>query len=155
LSQPWFGTSLRRDASHPRGLNARIEAQLVERLEEAIDLVCLDAMVRARREAGRPAPVESSQRDREEFVASTADFLRRLRTELLAGLSPDEASVVQALAERSAGGDPEALMALQVALARQLPDYWQRFERASQTYTGERVRSGGQRRSVLDRLLGR
>ena len=42
----FFGTSLRRDPNQPADLNARIEAQLRERLEEAVDFVCLEALVK-------------------------------------------------------------------------------------------------------------
>ena len=58
----------------------------------------------------------------------------------------------------TAGASPEAaesrLVAAQVALARRLPDYWQRFEALSARYLAEPSASGGQRRSLLARLFG-
>jgi hypothetical protein len=38
-------------------------------------------------------------------------------------------------------------------LARELPDYWQRFESARTVYA-EHVESGGERRGLLGRLFG-
>ena len=50
-----FSTSLRRDSGQPRDLVARVEAELRERIEEAVDFACLDALVERRRayEIGR------------------------------------------------------------------------------------------------------
>src|SRR5262249_14974373 len=45
---PFSGASRRRAPSQPADLNARIEAQLRERLEEAVDFVCLEALVKRR-----------------------------------------------------------------------------------------------------------
>jgi hypothetical protein len=47
------------------------------------------------------------------------------------------------------------LLARQVALARTMPDYWQRFEAVSARYLAEPPASGGQRRGLLARLFGR
>ena len=73
-----FGTSLRRDPGDARGLKARIDALILERLEEAIDAASLDLLVRIRRAGGRPLPVAESSEDREEFLALVLAFLRRL-----------------------------------------------------------------------------
>ncbi len=153
MSDPSFGTSLRRDSSQPAGLEARIEAQLRERLEEAVDLVCLEAMVQRRRALGLAAPVADSARDREEFTAQVRAFLERLGA-LTADLDPEQRRRIEA-AGRAADDATAHLLALQIALARELPDYWQRFEGVRQTYTAERVRSGGERRGLLGRLFGR
>ena len=75
----FFGTSLRRDPNQPADLNARIEAQLRERLEEAVDFVCLEALVKRRRALSLPAPSADSTRDREEFTQSVHAFLAELR----------------------------------------------------------------------------
>ena len=80
----FFGTSLRRDPHQPRDLNARIEAQLRERLEEAVDFVCLEALVKRRRALSLPAPSADNTRDREEFTLSVHAFLSELRAAIRA-----------------------------------------------------------------------
>jgi hypothetical protein len=134
------------DRSHD--LSTRIEIEVRERLEEAIDFVCLEALVNARRAGGRPAPVADSTADRDEYTAHVSAFLRLLAVELrAAGASPDEAA---------GDADDARLLAGQVAMARTLPDYWQRFEALSARYLAEpAVPSGGERRSMLARLFGR
>ena len=74
----FFGTSLRRDPNQPADLNARIEAQLRERLEDAVDFVCLEALVKRRQALSRPAPAADNTRDREEFTQSVHTFLAEL-----------------------------------------------------------------------------
>lgn len=133
------------DRSHD--LDTRIEFEVRERLEEAIDFVCLEALVITRRTAGRPAPVADNADDRAEYQAHVGAFLRLLAAELR-GSVPRARPVV--------GDDPEApLLAAQVALARALPDYWQQFQTLSARYLAEPSTSGGERRSVLARLFGR
>jgi hypothetical protein len=126
----------------PRDLHALIEGEVRERIAEAVDSVSLEAMVERRRGHGLPEPVADSERDREEFNAGVHAFLERLRTELLTELPGDQRDKVVQMASR-AGGDPtERLMATQVALARQLPDYWQRFEAVRLAFTRERKTPG-------------
>jgi len=149
-----FNASPRRDAGEPRDLSARIEAELRERIEEAVDFACLDALVAGRRARGLPAPVADSARDREEFTRSVRAFLERLREAIAVGLTPEQREKVDAAAD--ATGDPtRRLLAVQVALAKTLPDYWQRFEASRASYLGAEPASGGQRRSLLRRLFGR
>ena len=81
----FFGTSLRRDPNQPADLSARIDAQLRERLEEAVDFVCLDALVQRRRALALPPPSADNTRDREEFAESVLAFL----TALQAAIAPD------------------------------------------------------------------
>lgn len=137
----------------PADLAARIDVELRERLEEAIDFLCLDALVQRRRALGLPAPAADSVRDREEFAAQVRAFLERLQT-LTADVGPEQRRKVEA-AERAAAGETARLLAVQTVLARELPDYWQRFEAARQAYTAERVGSGGERWGLLRRLFGR
>jgi hypothetical protein len=128
----------------PRDLLSLIDAELRERLEEAVDHACLDAMVGARRAAGAPLPVADDVRDREEFTATVRALLERLRDEI-----PADANEV-------AQGDEEwRLLAVQVGRAKALPDYWQRFDVIRQRFTVDYERSRGTRRGVLDRLFGR
>lgn len=135
-----------RHANRAHDLVTRIEHEVRERLEEAIDFVCLEALVNARRASGGPAPVADSAADRADYQTHVAAFLRLLASELRAAeLSP----------ARAIAGDDAQLLARQVALARTLPDYWQRFEALSARYLAEPAASGGQGRSRLARLFGR
>jgi len=149
----FFGTSLRRDPSQPADLNARIEAQLRERLEEAVDFVCLEALVKRRQALSLPAPSADNTRDREEFTLSVHAFLSELRAAIAPTLSEAQRQKVAA-AERAPGDDTQRLLGVHVVLARELPDYWQRFESARTIYA-EHAESGGQRRGLLGRLFGR
>ena len=149
-----FNASLRRDASEPRGLTARLETELRERIEEAVDFACLDALVARRRARGLPAPVADSAGDREELARSVRAFLEQLRAAIAVGLTPEQQEKADAAAR--AGGDPtQRLLAVQVALAKELPDYWQRFETSRVSYVGAEPASGRERRSLLGRLFRR
>jgi len=150
---PHFGTSLRRDPSQPGDLSARIDAQLRERLEEAVDFVCLDVLVQRRRALALPPPSADNQRDREEFTRSVRTFLERLKAALLPDLGPEPRAKVAA-AEAAPGAEDARLLGVHVVLARELPDYWQRFEAARTAYAAEQVTSGGERRGMLGRLFG-
>ena len=148
----FFGTSLRRDPNQPADLNARIEAQLRERLEEAVDFVCLEALVKRRRALSLPAPSADSTRDREEFTQSVHAFLDELRSAIVPTLNEPQREKAVA-AERTPGDETQRLLSVHVVLARELPDYWQRFESARTVYA-EHVESGGERRGLLGRLFG-
>jgi hypothetical protein len=130
----------------PRDLLSLIDAELRDRLEEAIDHACLGAMVAARRAHDAPAPQADDARDREEFAATVRTLLERLRDEI-----PGDAD---AAVRADARADEEwRLLALQIARAKALPDYWQRFEAIRVRFTAEYVTSRGARRSVLGRLF--
>jgi hypothetical protein len=162
VTHPFFSTSFRRDPHQPQDLHARIDAQLVERIEEAVDFICLDALVQARRAHGLPEPVADSDQDRAEFTASVRAFLTRLNDTLLAALPAEQRRRLRLdpAAERA---EPVQLK-MQAFLARELPDYWQRFDAIRVTYTAEYVAaaqpmrdgrpSGGERRNTLRRLFG-
>src|SRR5258708_31890300 len=75
-------------SSRPADLAARIDVELREPLEEAIDFLCLDALVQRRRALGLPAPAAGSARDRAEFAAQVQAFLHGLRT-LAADVRPE------------------------------------------------------------------
>ena len=118
-----------------RDLLALIEGEVRERIADAVDSVSLDAMVRRRRSQGLPEPVADSESDREEFTAGVRGFLERLRAEMLPALTADQQHKAAEAVAR-AGTDPIArLMATQVTLARELPDYWQRFEAVRLVFT--------------------
>ena len=135
---------------HPdrsQGLSTRIEFELRERLEEAVDFVCLEALVNTRRACGAPAPVADNVADRAEYQTHVSAFLHLLTDELRPAnnqLSPTPSSVTDV-----------QLLSRQVALARTLPDYWQQFETLSARYLAEPSASGGERRSLLARLFSR
>jgi hypothetical protein len=148
-----FGTSYRRDAGEPRDLRARIDAQVRERIEEAVDHVCLQALVERRRARGLPAPAADSAADRAEYEADVRAFLERLVAEIVPGLPAEEARRAQDAAR--AGGDTALdLMATQVVLAKRLPDYWQRFDDVRGRWLAEPAPSGSERRGLLARLFG-
>jgi hypothetical protein len=130
------------DRSHD--LETRIDLEVRERLEEAIDFVCLQALVSARQAYGRPAPAADNADDRAEYSRHVSAFLRLLASELSG----------EAAAASRPTADHASLIARQVGLARTLPDYWQRFESLGARYLAEPPTSGGERRSLLARLFG-
>jgi hypothetical protein len=134
-----------RHANRAHDLDTRIEHEVRERLEEAIDFVCLEALVNARRASGGPAPAADNADDRAEYQAHVGAFLRLLTAQLRRSDAAPAATT----------GDDAQRLAHQVALARTLPDYWQRFEGISAGYLAQPARSGGQRGSVLARLFRR
>ena len=150
----FFGTSLRRDPNQPADLSARIDAQLRERLEEAVDFVCLDALVQRRRALALPPPSADNTRDREEFAQSVLAFLTALQAAITPDLDEPQQQKVTA-AERAAGDETQRLLGVHVALARELPDYWQRFEASRISYVRPTPASSGERRSLLSRLFDR
>jgi hypothetical protein len=135
-----------RHPNRAHDLATRIEQEVRERLEEAIDFVCLDALVRTRQARGLPAPVADSVADRAEYTQHVLAFLRLLDAEV----APTEPR-----ARVDAGGEEARLLAGQVARARALPDYWQRFEALSARFLAEPEPSRGERRGMLARLFGR
>ena len=149
------------DRSHDLG--TRIEMEVRERLEEAIDYVCLDALVRSRRARGLPPPEATSPDDRRAYTDHVLAFLERLRRDIAPALSAEEQRKVAGATEGP--GDAQArLLATQVALARLLPDYWQRFEAISTGYLsgandgrpeGGDAPSSRESRGLLSRLFGR
>jgi len=140
------------DRSHDLG--TRIDLEVRERLEEAVDYVCLEALVRTRRARGLPPPAADSPADRRAYEANVLAFLRLLRQEVTASLSPEQQ---QKLARSATTPDDEQarLLAVQVALARLLPDYWQRLEAISTRYLAEPDAPSRGEGGLLARLFGR
>jgi hypothetical protein len=152
-----FNTSLRRGAGEPRDLAARVDAEVRDRIAEAVDFVCLETMVNARRASGRPAPAADSTDDRAEFDRRVETFLARLGDAILPALDAARRGSV-ATSARAAGDRLSQLISTQVTLAKLLPDYWQRFEQVRVAYAGdagEPPPSSGDRPRWLDRLFGR
>jgi len=135
-----------------RGLMERIEAQLRERIEEAIEMAALKLMVDARAQNGQPAPESTRPADRSEFETITRTLLGRLREQFVADLSDDLRPRLRQV-EAAATDRPTGLLAGQVFLARQLPDYWQRFEQY-QRDDAERYLAKARRPGWLKRLFG-
>ena len=142
--EPPFPTSLRRDSGDPRSLIERIDSQLLERIEEACDFFCLDLLVQLRKARGLPAPETDNPRDREQFKGLVREFLVDLDKESRGWLGPQEKTP-----DRAQSSHP---LALQVFLAKTLPDYWQRFDQATHTFASAR-RAPSPGKSFLNRLL--
>ena len=136
-----------------RGLFERIEAQLRERIDEAIEMAALKLMVDARAQTGRPAPESTSSADRAEFESTARALLARLRERFLAEL-PVELRPRYDQAEAAVADEAARPLAGQVFLARQLPDYWQRFERYQQEDAQERLADPARPGGWLRRLFG-
>ena len=134
-------------------LNTRIDFEVRERLEEAIDFVCLEALVQRRRTQGLPAPEADNTRDRAEYEENVRAFLRLLERDMAAASAPNAPTRRPA---PGAGADEQSrLLGAQVLLARTLPDYWQRFEATRARYLAEPGASGGERGGLLRRLFSR
>lgn len=139
----------------PRGLIERIEVQLRERIQEAVEMAGLKLMVDLRERHGRPKPETSSEADRREFEATAAALLRHLRDAFHADLPAGQRAAFEQL--EAAQSDPnERLLAGQVFLARQLADYWQRFEAYQAAYARARLSAppDAPKDGWLSRLLG-
>lgn len=126
-----------------------------ERLEEAVDHVSLDVMVQRRRARGLPAPEAGSARDRAEFEAGVKAFLERLAADLPPALDESQRRRVEEAVARAGDDRVRQLIAMQVVLARDLPDYWQRFEEIRIAYTAEQASGSGEPPGFLRRLFGR
>jgi hypothetical protein len=129
-------------------LGARIEFEVRERVEEAVDYACLEALVRARRARGLAPPSADSAEDKAAYAANVLAFLERLRRELTADLQPELRDKVRE-ATSSLGDEQTRLVSAQVTLARLLPDYWQRFDAARARYLDE-VSPGDVDRDVVE-----
>ncbi len=143
MADPSFPTSLRRNPDDPRGLRDRIESQIAERVDEALNLYTLDLLTRLRASRGRSAPGEGNARDRRDRLRLRAEFLRFVDRELR--------PVVPAI-DLSRRSDPaRESLAFQVHCAKHLPDYWQRLERIMAAFASSRVEAP--RRGLLSRLF--
>lgn len=153
MDNPFHTKGLRHGTNDPRGLLERIEAQLGERIEEAVEMAALELLVELRKRHERPAPAIDSQADREEFRALSADLLGYLREALTAEM-PAERRAALAQAETSGSGERERALRGQVFLARQLPDYWQRFEAHRAAHAEARLSAPPPPPGLLKRLFG-
>jgi hypothetical protein len=154
MSHP-FNTSLRRDPEDPRSLLERINAQVGERLEEAVDFFCLDLLVKSRQAQGRPLPEEKNEKDRQEFQQLVLEFLAFLREGFSARLGNEDSASLRAVEEKASGKPGQRLVAVQAHLARVLPDYWQAFDELTARFTQERLAAPPPTPGFLSRLIGR
>jgi len=136
-----------------RDLLSLVDAEVRERIEEAVDFVSLDVIVQTRGTRGLPPPVADNAEDRREFDAGVVAFLERLAADLTPGLDAEPRRKLEETAARVGRDRVARLVAIQVALAKQLPDYWQQFEATRTRHTDERGASGGQRRGFLARFF--
>jgi hypothetical protein len=126
-NHPFKTTGLRHGTDDPRGLIERIDAQLTERIEEAVEMAALHLLVELRKRHNRPAPETDSRADREEFQTLAGELLAHLGRAFEAGLDAERRPDLERA--RAGGADPRAReLRGQIFLARQLPDYWQRLE---------------------------
>ncbi|HEY4908403.1 MAG TPA: hypothetical protein VIJ73_02805 [Methylomirabilota bacterium] len=153
MDNPFHTTGLRHGTDDPRGLRERIEAQLTERIDEAVEMAALHLLVELRKRHGRPAPESDSRPDRDEFNALAADLLASLGEAFAADLGANQR---RELDQASAGGADARARGLrgQVFLSRQLPDYWQRFEAHRAAHAEARLNSPDRPGGFFKRLFG-
>ena len=137
----------------PRGLRDRIEAQLRDRIEEAVHMAGLKLMADLRERRGGPAPDASSDVDRRESERIAAELLAHLHNAFRADLVDEERAELERV-EAGSQGRRERVLAGQAFLARRLPDYWQRFEAHQAAYIAERLETPPSKQSWLSRLFG-
>jgi hypothetical protein len=138
----------------PRGLVERIEAQLRDRITEALDMAGLKLMVDLRQRQGRPAPETSSDADRREFEQIVSQLLTHLHDTFSSDLAAEQRIEFER-AEDAQSKPADKLLAGQVFLARRLPDYWQRFEAHVAEYERTRLDAPGSGSGWLSKLFGR
>lgn len=153
MDNPFHTKGLRHGSNDPRGLLERIDAQLGERIEEAVEMAALELLVELRKRHHRPAPASDSQADRDEFHALTRDLLGYLRDAFATEIPADRRTVL-AQAETSGRGERERSLRGQTFLAKQLPDYWQRFETHRAAHADARLSAPPPQPGFLKRLFG-
>ena len=155
MSHAFFNTSLRRSGGQPRDLLARVDMEITERLEEAVDFVCLDTMVQRRRARHLPEVAADSDEDRDEFNSRVETFLDRLRRDIALDAPPAIQGKIDEALGRAGAERVRQLLAVQVVLAKELPDYWARFDTVRLAYAAEDDASGSERPGLLGRLFRR
>ncbi len=142
---PPLSTSLRRNPDDPRGLGVRIDEQIIERIEEALDLYLLDLLLKRRASRGHPTASPDTPRDRKEFQRLLEEFLTFAETELHSALLtlPTQDPPPR---PGQKGDRKSRSLAFQANCARRLPDYWQRLDAIMASFTAsyleERPRTG-------------
>jgi hypothetical protein len=139
----------------PFDLARRIDGELRTRIEDAVDDACLSAMVKSREARGELPPAADNERDRQEYMARVAAFLELLRVEITATLDEEQRQRLGRAVLRPRADGVDAAIAVQVSLAKMLPDYWQRFEAVRLGPGADIDVSRREPRTLRDRLLGR
>jgi hypothetical protein len=152
MTDPAFRSAFAHQHRDPRGLVERIEAQIRERLEEALEMAGLKLLVQLRARDGRPAPEASREADRKEFEALAADLLAHLRTAFHAEVREEHRRELEQ-AEAGSRSERERFWAGQIFLARRLPNYWQRLERHEAAYVKARLEAPSTKAAWLHRLF--
>lgn len=127
----------------------------MERIEEAVEFICMDLLVQLRRAQGRPAPEPASASDRQEFQGLVRELLLHLERALLEGLPPEDLRKVGQAEDARGHEELPRLLAGQTALARILPDYWQRLETLGADFVRTRLGAPPSRLGFLDRFRRR
>jgi hypothetical protein len=123
-----FRGAFRHQHGEPQSLRERIDAQLRERIEEAVEMAALELMVETRKRQQKAPPAEDNGRDRAEFHATADEVLEHLHRAFRAALSPADRDALDAATRPSQTDSHAERLAGQVFLAKRLPDYWQSFE---------------------------
>lgn len=153
MDNPFRTTGLRHGTGDPRGLRERIDAQLTERIEEAVEMAALHLLVELRKRHDGPAPESDSRTDRDEFARLAAELLAYLGEAFEKELSPAHRSELDQVRAGTADTRTRELLG-QVFLSRQLPDYWQRFEAHRAAHAEARLGAPDRPKSILKRLFG-
>ena len=149
---PFRTTGLRHGTDDPRGLMERIDAQLAERIEEAVEMAALHLLVELRKRHNRPAPETNSQEDRREFQALAGDLFAHLGRAFEADLDAERLPGLERA--RTGSAEPRAReLRVQIFLARQLPDYWRRLDSYRAAHAEARLASPPPSASFLKRLF--
>jgi hypothetical protein len=153
MENPFRTTGLRHGKDDPRGLRERIDAQLSERIEEAVEMAALHLLVELRKRRNLPAPEVDNRTDRDEFSALAADLLRYLGQAFERELTHEQRHELEQTRTGGAGTRARELRG-QLYLSRQLPDYWQRFETHRAAHAEGRLSSPSGGPGFLKRILG-
>ena len=112
----------------PQSLRERIDAQLRERIGEAVEMAALEMLVEGRKREQRALPAEDNARDRAEFHAIAEEVLEYLDRAFRVAVAPADLEALEAAVLAAPSEVHAQRLAGQVLLAKRLPDYWQRFE---------------------------
>lgn len=153
MDNPFRTTGLRHGTDDPRGLLERIDAQLTERIDEAVEMAALHLLVDLRRRHNRPAPETDSRDDRDEFATLAAELLAYLEEAFEAELTAKQRGELDRARIEGADARTRSLRG-QVFLARQLPDYWQRFETHRAAHAEGRLTAPDRPSGFIKRLFG-
>lgn len=153
MDNPFHTTGLRHGTDDPRGLRERIEAQLTERIDEAVEMAALHLLVELRKHHGRPAPEGDSRDDRDEFAALAADLLVYLGEAFAGELDAEQRRELEDASAVGADARARGLCG-QVFLSKRIPDYWQRFETHRAAHAGSRLNTPDRLGGLFRRLFG-